>query len=263
MNFLVCLKQVPDTASRIVVGPDGKDIQRQELSYVINPYDEYALEEALRLKAAVGGKLTLLSIGPQRGQDALRAGLALGADEAVHVADPALDGSDALGTARILAAVARKLPHDVIWCGWKAVDDDQAAVGPMLATLLDLPCATFVVSTERVDGGAALNVTREIERAHQIARVPAPWVLRQQKGAQEPRYASLAGIMAAKKKPIMTWTAADLGLDPSTVGAAARQMDVVRLASPPARPRGRILEGEPSVVVKELVRLLREEAKVL
>ena len=264
MNLVVCLKQVPDTASRIVVAPDGRDIQRQELSYVINPYDEYALEEALRLKTAVGsGKVTLLSLGPQRAQEALRTGLAMGADEAVHLLDPALEGSDALGLATVLTAALKKIPHDVIWCGWKAVDDDQATVGPMVATLLGVPCATFITTAAAAEGGAAVIVEREIERARQTVTVPTPCVLTQQKGTHEPRYASLAGIMASKKKTITTWTLQDLGVTPSTVGAAASRLEVVRLAPPPERQPGRILSGDPAQAVSELVRLLKTEAKVL
>ncbi len=264
MNLVVCLKQVPDTASRIVVAPDGKEIQRQELSYVINPYDEYALEEALRLKATTGsGKVTLLSLGPQRVQEALRTGLAMGADEAVHLLDPAVEGSDALGVATVLAAALKKIPHDLIWCGWKAVDDDQATVGPMVATLLGIPCATFITTAAVAEGGAAVTAEREIERAQQTVTVPIPCVLTQQKGAHEPRYASLAGIMSSKKKTITTWTLQDLGVYPSTVGAAANHLEVVRLAPLPERQPGRILQGEPAQAVQELVRLLRTEAKVL
>ncbi|MBI4280809.1 electron transfer flavoprotein subunit beta/FixA family protein [Candidatus Uhrbacteria bacterium] len=262
MNIVLCLKQVPDTASRIVVAPGGKDIQRQELSYVVNPYDEYAWEEALRLKAAVGGKVTLLSVGPPKVQDALRTGLAVGADEAIHICDPKLEGADMLATARILAAALKKIPFDVVLCGWKAVDDDQAAVGPMLATLLSIPCATYVTTAEAVSG-TALRVSREVDRAEQTLEIATPCVLTQQKGPHEPRYASLAGIMASKKKTITTWTAHDLGVDPAAAAGAANSVQVVRLTPPSERQPGRILQGEPAQVVQELVKLLKTEAKVL
>lgn len=263
MNIVLCLKQVPDTASRIVISPDGKEIQRQELSYVVNPYDEYAWEEALRLKTAVGGKLILLSVGPQKTQDALRTGLAVGADEAIHVCDPKLDGADMLGTARILAAALKKISFDVVWCGWKAVDDDQAATGPMIASLMGIPCATFVVTTEAVPGSASLKVLRETERSAQTLEIPTPCVLTQQKGTHAPRYASLAGIMAAKKKTITTWTAQEIGIDPAAVTGNASLVRVARLRPPPERQPGKIIQGEPAQIVQELVKLLKTEAKVL
>jgi len=248
LKIAVCLKQVPSTDTRIKIAPDGKRIDPAGVTFVTNPYDEFALEEAIRLKEAKGGEVVVLSAGGQGAVAALRNALAVGADSAVLLktdADP-----DALAVARLLADEIGGKGYDLVLCGKQAVDDDAAQVGPMLAEMLDLPCATVVVKLELTEGKA--RATREIEGGVEIVEMPLPALIAAQKGLNEPRYASLKGIMAAKKKPV----------EEKAASAAAAKVEIVSLALPPARQAGRIV-GEGAAAVPELVRVLREEAKVL
>jgi electron transfer flavoprotein beta subunit len=249
MNLVVCISQVPDTAARVKIGSDEKHIDEQDVTYVVNPYDEYAVEAALQLKEAGEGTVTAVGIGPDRVSQALRNCLALGCDDAVHImtSEPV---DDPLQQARLYAAALQERPYDLILTGKQSVDDDTQAQGPMLATLLDLPCLTEVVSLEVTDG--VVTITREVEGGKQSVSADLPAVITAQKGLNEPRYASLKGIMAAKKKEI-----AVVELDP---GEATVEID--KLALPPTRPEGRIV-GKGSEAVPELVRLLEEEAKIL
>jgi len=248
LKIAVCLKQVPSTDTRIKIAADGKRIDPAGVTFVTNPYDEFALEEAIRIKEAKGGEVVVFSAGGSGTVAALRNALAVGADSAVLLkTDADLDG---LGAARLLAAELGGKGFDLILCGKQAVDDDAAQVGPMLAELLDLPCATVVVKLELGDGAA--KATREIEGGVESLELPLPAVIAAQKGLNEPRYASLKGIMAAKKKPV----------EEKAVEAPAPLAEVASLALPPARQAGKIV-GEGAAAVPELVRLLREEAKVI
>ncbi|MCK4772929.1 MAG: electron transfer flavoprotein subunit beta/FixA family protein [Candidatus Latescibacteria bacterium] len=249
MNLVVCISQVPDTAARVKIGSDEKHIDEQDVTYVVNPYDEYAVEAALQLKEAGEGTVTAVGIGPDRVSQALRNCLALGCDDAVHImtSEPV---DDPLQQANLYAAALQERPYDLILTGKQSVDDDTQAQGPMLATLLDLPCLTEVVSLEVTDG--VVTITREVEGGKQSVSADLPAVITAQKGLNEPRYASLKGIMAAKKKEI-----AVIELDQ---GEATVEID--KLILPPTRPEGRIV-GKGSEAVPELVRLLEEEAKIL
>jgi electron transfer flavoprotein beta subunit len=247
---VVCIKQVADTETRVKVAADGRSLDPAGVTWILNPYDEFAIEQALRLKEKAGaGEVVVVSLGAAGVQTTLRTALALGADRAIHLRH---DGPapDALSVARALAAAIRPLGASLVWLGKQAVDDDAAQVGPMLATLLELPCVTSVAAFDLAGEKATLE--REIEGGREVVEVMLPAVLTTDKGLNEPRYASLKGIMAAKKKPIEESAAA--------VGAPA--LDVVALELPPARAAGRIV-GEGAAAVAELVRLLREEAKVI
>lgn len=261
MNTVVLIKQVPDTATRIQDRAANGRVDLSGVTWVVNPYDEYAVEEALRLKAAHGGTVTLIALGPERVTSALKDMLALGADEAVQLVDPALDGLGAQATAAVLAAAIRKLPAppDMIWAGWKGVDDDQGLVPIYLAHALDLPHVSFVVKID-VDGPRAV-IQREVEGGKETVETPLPAVLTAQKGLNEVRYASLKGIMAVKRKEIPTWDAAALGIDPASLGG--RAVETIEVTPPPERPSGRMLGGTPAEAARELARLLREEAKVI
>lgn len=262
MNIVVCIKQVPDTAAVIKV-KDGQ-IDYAGLTWVINPYDEYALEEALRIKERLGeGKVTLLAEGPERVKEALKTSLAMGADEAVHLKDPSFEGSDSYTTAKILAAALKKMPYDLICCGWKGVDADQGVVGITLAEMLDLPHVSFVVKVDIAADKKKATVEKEVEGGHEIVETSLPAVLTAQKGLNEPRYPTLKGIMAVKSKPIQEWGAGDLGLSPQEVGANASLAELIEASLPPARKAGKIIQGSAQEAVKELIRLLREEAQVL
>ncbi len=249
MNLIVCLSQVPDTATRVKIGPDERHIDEQGVSYVVNPYDEYAIEAALQLKESDGGTVTALAIGPDRAASALRTALALGCDEAVHLkTDGPVD--DPLQQARLFAGALTDRSHDLVLMGKQSVDDDTLAQGPMLATLLGLPCLTEVVELEVTDGRA--RGRREVEGGKQALEAQLPVLVTTQKGINEPRYASLKGIMAAKKKPI----------EEVEVQPGEERVEVTRLTMPPPRPEGKIV-GEGPEAAAELVRLLKEEAKVL
>lgn len=259
MKIVVCLKQVPDTETRVQIAPEGDRIGEDKINWIVSPFDDFAIEEALKIKDAVGGEVVLVTVGPDRAQSALRGGLAMGADSAVHVKDALLDGADTLGTARALAGAIKTLgPVDLVLCGQQGVGGDNSQIPGLLAELLDLPQVTVAVKIDVQDGKA--TVEREIEGAHETWETTLPAVISAQKGLNEPRYASLKGIMAAKKKPIVALDAAGVGLDPST---AAPKVKILSMELPPPRPDVRMIEGDADTQAKELIRLLSEDAKVL
>ncbi|HYB44229.1 MAG TPA: electron transfer flavoprotein subunit beta/FixA family protein [Candidatus Methylomirabilis sp.] len=259
MKIVVMVKQVPDTATQVKIGADGKAIDTAGVTWIVSPYDEFAVEEALRIKEKQGqGEVVAVSLGPDRAKEALRSCLAMGADRAVHVVDPALDGADSLTTARALAAVIKQEAPALALCGRQAIDDDMGSVGAQVAELLGWPCASWIME-EAVDaGGKAIRVGRQVEGGLEVFDLPLPAVVSAQKGLNEPRYPTLKGIMGAKKKEIKDVKAADLGIALDGPGLA-----VVKLEALPPRPPGRIIPGEPAAAVKELVRALREDAKAI
>jgi electron transfer flavoprotein beta subunit len=261
MNSFVAVAYVPDTETRIKIGADGKSIDESEVKWIVSPYDEYGLEEALRIKDAKGaGTVRVVSVGPERVKTGLRECLARGADEAVWVDSGDVHYLDALATAKALAAVAREGSWDFLWFGQKGVGYDESLVGPMVAELLDLPHVGSVIKLEVGDGKVTAH--REIEGAHEVVESTLPVVLTAQKGLNEPRYASLKGIMGAKKKPIAEKKLADLGIaqaDPSNAKTRWRKLEL----PPPRQACKRIPADDPAAAAKELVRLLREEAKVI
>ncbi len=190
--------------------------------------------------------------------------LALGCDEAIHLNDPAFEGGDAFTTAAVLAAAVKKAgEYDFIFTGKQGVDNDNAQVGILLAEMLDLPHVSVVTKLEVTEDKSKATAQRDIEGGKQVVETPLPAVFSAQKGINEPRYPSFRGIRQARKKPYTTWTAADLGLDPATTGAAGAKSELISVALPPERGGGRIVAGEPAEVARKLVRLLREEAKVI
>lgn len=259
MDLVVILKQVPDTATRIQDRVRQGRLDLDGVTWVANPYDEYAVEECLRLRERHGGTVTLMALGPDRVQSALKDMLALGCDEAVHLWDPAFADLDARGRAAVLAAALRQRPYTMIWAGWKSVDDDEGAVPIYLARALGLPHVAYVVGIEVTGESATLR--REVEGGHEVIETPLPAVLTAQKGLNDVRYASLKGIMAVKRKEIPVLDASALGLD--TAALPTRGIEEVHLAPPPDRPPGKLLKGKPSETAAELVRLLHEEAKVI
>ena len=249
MRIAVCLKRVPDTTTNIVIAADGKSINEAGVKFIANPYDEYAVEEALKLRdAAGGGEVVVLSLGPDAAQETIRTALAMGADRGVLLQSAA--SSDALEAAKALAAELKGGSFDLILCGKLAVDDYHHQVGAMVAELLGLPCITAVVSL-KIEGGKA-TAEREIEGGVEVSSCALPAVITCDKGLNNPRLPALKGIMAAKKKP--------LELKPVTLGAGTTA--VLGLVPPPERKAGRIV-GEGADAVPELVRLLKTEAKVL
>jgi len=256
VNIVACVKQVPDTEAQIKVKPDGSGIDEGGIKWVMNPYDEFAVEEALRLKEKNGGEVTVVSVGPARAMETIRTALAMGADKGIHICDAALDGADAYATATALAAAIKGIPCDMILCGQRAIDDDSGQVGAVLAELLGLPQVTIVTKLEFADG--KIKVVRPIEGAQLLIESSLPCVVTAQKGLNEPRYASLPGIMKAKKKPVDVKDAAALGI---TVENKAK---VAKFIPPPPRAAGKIIGGDdPAAKAAELAKLLREEAKVV
>ncbi|MEX2282247.1 MAG: electron transfer flavoprotein subunit beta/FixA family protein [Gemmatimonadota bacterium] len=249
MKSVVCIKRVPDTEARIRIKDDKTGIDPAGIKFVISPYDEFALEAAIRFKEAKGtGEVTVLSVSDGAAAEQLRSALAMGADKAILLkGDTTLDG---MSTARALAAEIQPQSPDLVLFGMKGVDGDQQQVGPMVAELLGLPCVTVVAELEIEDGKIVCH--REIEGGVEIVEVALPAVVTMTKGKFEPRYPSLKGIMAAKKKPLEE--------KPAQLGPV--RVQVRGLAYPPDRPPGRIV-GTGVDGVTELVRVLRDEAKVL
>jgi electron transfer flavoprotein beta subunit len=248
MKILVALKQVPDTETKIKVAADGRSLDPADVKWITGPYDEYALEEAIRLKEGKGAEVVALSVGGDSAKEVLRNALALGADSAVLLKG---DGQgDALAVAQMIAAYAKDKGFDLILCGNKGIGGDNAAMGPMLAELLGVAQANVVVKLELGEG--TFRAEREIEGGSEMVEGSLPAVITAQKGLNEPRYASLKGIMAAKKKTIEELDAA----------AAPAVAVVSALALPPERPAGRRLEGEPAAQAQALLQALRDEAKV-
>ncbi|NNF06589.1 MAG: electron transfer flavoprotein subunit beta/FixA family protein [Candidatus Eisenbacteria bacterium] len=258
MKILVCVKQVPATDSRIKPTGDGVGVDLSSVDWIINPYDEFAIEEALQLKAKHDGEVVVVSIGGDKVEDAMRSALALGVDTAEVIKDAGSAASDSLGIAKGLAAIAKRHNPDLILCGKQAVDDDQMAVPAMLAELLDLPQATVVVGMEVAEDGKSAKVDREIEGGHEKIEVTFPAVIATQKGLNEPRYANLKGIMAAKKKKIEVLSAADLGL-----GEFGSKVEVLAVNPPAEKTGARMIEGDAAAQVTELIKVLHDEEKII
>ncbi len=249
MKIIVCLCRVPDTATRIVIGASQTTIETQGVQYIINPFDEFALEEAIRLKEKIpGSTVMVLTVGKEDAQKDLKTALAKGADEAIIIkADGPLDS---LAIARLLAdTITAAGGADAVWCGKQSVEDDAAAVGPMLAAMLDIPCVTRLIGFE--GDAAGFTATREVEGGRESAKGSFPCVFTADKGLNKPRQAGLKEIMAAGKKPLRT-----------QAGSAQPGSNVLQMVLPADRAAGRIV-GEGVAAVAPVVDLLRNEAKVI
>ena len=259
MKIIVCVKVVPDTASRLKVTEGGKQIVQTDLTWIISPYDEFAIEEGLKLREKHTGEVTLLSMGPERVVAGLRNGLAMGADSAHQIWDPSFDNLDAWGRATVLAAAIRHLGGaDLVLCGHQGAGDDDAQTAGLLSGALDLPLVSMAIKLD-VEGTAAV-VEREVEGGIEVWDATLPAVITTQKGLNTPRYAGLKGIMAAKKKPMGVFDAAALNL---TADALAARTERRTMAPPADRPPVKLIQGDPAAQAKELIRLLHEEAKVI
>ena len=256
MKIMVCLKQVPHQDARLDINGDGTWIKEDGIKFEINSYDTYALEEALRIKDAGDAEVVVVSIGPDRVTQALRTALGMGADRAIHINDPEAEGSDALAIAKLLASVAKEENPDLVFMGLMSDDGNFAAVAPMLAELAGIPHTTAAVQVERSNGTVTCN--REIEGgANEVVELQAPCLIAVQSGLNQVRYASLKGIMAAKKKPLDVKTAADLGLG-GQVGAGAAKTTITGIAPPVKGDTAEILEGSTDDVVSGLVTKIKE-----
>jgi electron transfer flavoprotein beta subunit len=258
LNSVVCIAQVPDTEARIKIA-DNRRIDESGLKFIVSPYDEFALEAAIRLKESKGGDVTVLSFGPDRAQQGLRECLARGATKAVHVKGES-GNADSLGIAKVLAAAIKTIPHDVVFFGKQGVGTDNSLVGPMVAELLGYPQVNVVTHLQVGDG--KLTAHREIEGAEEVLEASMPVVITAQKGLNEPRYASLKGIMAAKKIPIDAKNVTDLGLQESEI--YNQRVTIVSLELPAEKSGGRKIDGsDPAAAAKAILKYIREEAKAL
>lgn len=249
MKIAVCVSHVPDTATKVKVGEDGKRINPDGVTYIINPYDEFAVEEALKTKELFGGDSTVkvYSVGSDKSKESIRKALAMGADEGVLLKDE--NQRDSIGIATALADEIKNDGCEIIFCGKQSVDYDNSITGQLVAEILDYSCISVVVRL-KIDG-TKVTAEREIEGGKEIVETELPVVIAAQKGLNEPRYASLKGIMASKKKTIEEKPAIESNI----------QTEVVKMHLPPPKQPGRII-GTDSSAVPELVKLLREEAKV-
>lgn len=258
MNTVVCLKQVPDTETLIKVA--GTSIATDGIKWVISSFDEFAVEEAIRQKEKMNaGTVTIVSLGPDRAIESIRTALAMGADNAVHINDAAYyDKADPYATASVLAAAVKGLTYDAVFLGKQAIDDDCGQVPAMVGELLGLPVVTQVIKFEAAADKKSATVTREVEGGQMILNVPLPAVFSAQKGLNEPRYASLPGIMKAKKKPVDVKNAAGLGV------SAGPMTTIKEMSLPPARQAGKIIAGDDAKAkAAALAKALHEEVKII
>jgi len=256
MNIVVCLKQTFDTETKISLNSDGK-INDVGVTRAINPYDEFAVEEGLRLKEKFGGEVVIVSVGTEKVQESIRTALAMGADKGVLVQDPALEKADEWVVAEVLAKAIRQLPYDIILAGRIAVDDQSAQVAVRVAEAMNLPSVSSILALEAEESKA--TATREIDGGTETIEVPLPAVFTAQKGLNEPRYPNMMGILKAKSKELKVMSLADLGFTEAPVRKTSEPV----FSLPGSRKAGIKIQGEPADSVRELVRLLTEEAKVV
>jgi electron transfer flavoprotein beta subunit len=258
MDIIVCIKQVPET-TEVQINPETNTLIREGVKSIINPFDMYAIEEAVRLKEKFGGKTTVITMGPPQAEAALREALSLGIDEAILITDRAFAGSDTWATSYTLAQVIRKIgAFDLILCGKQASDGDTAQVGPGISAHLDIPQVTYVKKIEEVRGNS-LRVERMMEEGYEVIETPLPCLLTVVKEINEPRLPSLKGMLRAKSAKITVWTHKELNLDAQSIGLCGSPTQVIKIFTPPPRTGGQILKGDTQEVVEKLVGLLKGE----
>ena len=248
MKIAVCVSHVPDTATKIKIGDDNKSIDQQDVTYIINPYDEFAIEEALKTKEKLGGEVVAISLGGEENKDSIRKALAMGVDSGVLLKDS--EEKDSLGLAKALAEEIKAQDAQLVFFGRQSVDYDNSITGQLTAEVLGYNCVSVVVGFEIE--GEKITAEREIEGGKEIIETSIPAVITAQKGLNEPRYASLKGIMAAKRKVI----------EEKEVASSANKVEILEMKKPQGKQAGKII-GSDASAVPELVRLLKEEAKVI
>jgi electron transfer flavoprotein beta subunit len=258
MNIIVCIKQVPET-TQVQINPKTNTLIREGVKSIINPFDMYALEEAVRLKEKFSGKITVISMGPPQAEEALREALSMGADEGVLICDRAFAGSDTWATSFTLSEAIKKIGvFDLIICGKQASDGDTAQVGPGISMHLDIPQVTYVKKIEEVKD-KSMRVQRMMEEGFEIITTPLPALLTVVKEINEPRLPSLKGLMRSKAAKIILWSQKELALDPQKIGLCGSPTQVVKIFTPPPREGGQMLRGEPQEVVERLAELLKND----
>ena len=261
MKVLVLIKQTPDTETKIRLSSDGKTVEQGDVKYIINPYDEFAIEEALKLKEKIGsGEVVIASFGGESAKELIIKGLAMGADRGLLVSNSGAENTDSLGVAKVLAAAIKAEKADIVFCGKQAIDDDNMHVGTMTAELLGWPHVNVVTKFDL--NGTTARVEREVEGGQvEVYDVSLPALFGTHKSLNTPRYASLPGIMKAKKKPFDVKAPSDVGVDAS----ALKPRSITKsFKYPPEKPKGQVFAGEPvEAMVEKVVKLLRDEAKVI
>lgn len=257
MNIIVCIKQVPNTTD-VKIDPVTNTLIRDGVESVINPFDTYAIEEAVRLKERFGGKVTVVTMGPPQAENALKEAISLGCDEAILVSDRKFAGSDTWATSYTLSCAIKKIgAYDVVVCGKQASDGDTAQVGPGISTHLDIPQVTYVKKIEDISANKA-KVERMTEEGYDIVETPLPCLFTVVKEINTPRIPSLKGMMKAKSAKITKWTADDIKAEPKSLGLEGSPTRVVKIFTPPARKGGEILSGDTADIAKELGELLKD-----
>ena len=265
MKIISCIKAVPDPASRLIINENKTWIKDKDLTFVASEADNYALEEALRLKEKHGGEVVVLSMGGDEAARVLRSGLAMGADRAIHLLDPKFKGSDEFVTASVLAKTIEKDGGaDLVLAGVQSDDLGTGMTGTMIAGFLDCAHATVVVGVDANPDAKSVRVRRELEGGLiETVELPLPATFTIQFGINQPRYASLKGIMAAKKKEFKVWSAADLGLSDTEIGSVGAMYEPKEILLPERKTKVEIISGTPEEAAATLVEKLRKEAKVL
>ncbi|MFH1779326.1 MAG: electron transfer flavoprotein subunit beta/FixA family protein [Candidatus Omnitrophota bacterium] len=257
MNIIVCIKQVPDTQD-IKINPQTNTLIREGVKSIINPFDMYAIEEGLRIKERLGGKVTVITMGPPQAEEALREAVSMGADEVVLITDRAFAGADTWATSYTLSKTIEKLgTYDLIICGKQAIDGDTAQVGPGIAAQLDVPQVTYVKKTEEIKDGVA-RFERMTEEGYEVIETPLPCLVTVVKEINEPRLPSLKGKIRAKQAQIIKFASKDIDADPDKIGLKGSPTLVDKIFAPPKRTGGQILQGATEEVVNILVEALKD-----
>ncbi len=262
MNIIVCIKQVPDTTD-VKIDPKTNTLIREGVKSIINPFDENAIEEALRIKEKFGGKVIVITMGPSQAADALKTAIAMGADEAVLISDRAFAGADTWATSYTLSQAIKKIgTFDLVLFGKQAIDGDTAQVGPGVAEFLDIPQITFAVNIEIDKENRKIKAKRQLEDSSETIETNLPAAVTVVKQINEPRMPSLKGQIRAKKTEIPVWTADDILAEPDNIGLKGSPTQVVKIFTPPPRGNSQILEGTPEEIAEKLFQKLKEQ-KVL
>ncbi|HZS94415.1 MAG TPA: electron transfer flavoprotein subunit beta/FixA family protein [Chloroflexota bacterium] len=256
MNIVVCVKQVPETSAKKEITADFR-LNRPELEAVINPFDEYAIEESLRLKEQHGGEVTVLTMGPESAEDTIRKALAMGADTGVLVTDPALEGTDAWGTAYVLGQALQRLRYDIVMTGMESTEARTGLVPAALAQQVALPALTYAQAVSLQDGKVRIN--RQIPGGYQEVEADLPVLISVVKGVNEPRYPSLKGIMAARRKEVRRFSLADLQIEPPSVGATGAREQVVAATPRAERTAGEKISGTPEEIAIRIADFLADQ----
>jgi electron transfer flavoprotein beta subunit len=260
MNIVVLARQVPDAEALIEIAGGGQRLEIEQ-KFTMSLFDEFALEEALRIRERHGGWVKVITLGTGKATEALRTGIAMGADAVLLLDHEAFLDGDGYTTSLALSRAVSKEPYDIILCGKQAVDDDRGEVGPMVAQFLGLPHVGAIVKLDIAHGRAVAESL--IEGGTEVVEVPLPAVFTAQKGLNEPRVPMISGVMKAMKAQIPRLTPADLDLNPAQVGLGGAKVKIVRYLAPKKRPKVRLIAGEPAEAAREAVRILMDVERVL